>query len=1102
LVFIGKQNTMEFLSSISVDKIVSGSTCIISPIICGTTCIISPKFIEGGTCLANTYLGINACACDSRCLGGQLPSYYMKATVGLTGATNGLSTSSQNVKLGGNLTECTHIEGGYCFDINAVQGFNIVTSGNTDINIDAQQCGGFMVKSQCGSINSFPDFTNAIGFYGNIDQPSGFAIYDNRTGTSRTGIVYNADYSANYVPRSIPDKAYVDSVATGLNIHTSVLVATTGPVVLSGNSQTIDGVAVTTVISVNNRILVKNQASGATNGIYSASTGVWGRTSDYQTNVQITNGDLIPVISGSTQNSSIWALTTPEPITVGTTPLNYTQFSTVVDVQAGNGIDVVQTGGVHTVSVQLATNCGLIFCGTGLAINPWVGTTVNGVGTFVNATCICSNPNMTFDGTSLIVTGNVQASTYVCSPIITGSTKICSPIVCGTSCVTSPITCGTTCVTSPITCGTTCVTTPILLASTYACSPIITGSTKVCSPITIGTTCVCSPIILGSTCVCGTIICSNTCMLAGTCVTGTIACFSSCVRSPILSGSTCVTGTLVCGACGYFSTIVCSPVITGSTKVCSPITIGTTCVCSPIILASTSSCSPIHCGACGYFATIVCSPVITGSTKVCSPITIGTSCVCSPIVLGSTCVCGAIVCSNTCIIAGTCVSGTIICGTTCTKTPIIQLTSVSAKGAETAVAFINSAGCITSGTSAGGGINWAGTTANGVGTYVSATCICSNPNMTFDGTNAIISSSNSSYGILRIKSTTTGEASINYRDCIGTDACSWTVGKGTGGIGSSFGFYWGANKMVISTGGTITHTIVGTCNTLLLSAPTAAPTYNSISLNGTQAEGFYMGMAGGGGGDQTLYLQAGCNGDIQLRNGNGAAEVVRMLICGDGRVTIGTTTPNGQFTVGAVCTAAAGCGAGIGIFRIQGGEAFLGWGDRACNAADANMFWGWYATGGITYLYDGKAGANRIAVSTATGNVTISCCGLATDFIATSDCRLKKCIKPIIGALSTVLQLQGVCYELCDDEKHLKQLGLIAQDVNIILPEIVSHSKPSEADYKYDICDDKLGLKYDKLSAVLIEAIKEQQKQIKELDKKINCLCLDLNYMRNSTRFE
>jgi len=115
-------------------------------------------------------------------------------------------------------------------------------------------------------------------------------------------------------------------------------------------------------------------------------------------------------------------------------------------------------------------------------------------------------------------------------------------------------------------------------------------------------------------------------------------------------------------------------------------------------------------------------------------------------------------------------------------------------------------------------------------------------------------------------------------------------------------------------------------------------------------------------------------------------------------------------------------------------------------------------------------------------------CGFGVDWVATSDCRLKDCVVPISNALSMVTQLCGVCHELCGDENHETRVGLIAQDVEKVLPAVVTRNKPSEEDIKYGICDKVLGIKYDKLTAVLIEAVKEQQIQIEELKERLNTL--------------
>jgi len=112
-------------------------------------------------------------------------------------------------------------------------------------------------------------------------------------------------------------------------------------------------------------------------------------------------------------------------------------------------------------------------------------------------------------------------------------------------------------------------------------------------------------------------------------------------------------------------------------------------------------------------------------------------------------------------------------------------------------------------------------------------------------------------------------------------------------------------------------------------------------------------------------------------------------------------------------------------------------------------------------------------------------CGVSPEWVATSDKRLKKDIRPLNNSLSIVQQLCGVSYHLCGDCDCEDNIGLIAQDVQKVFPVLVSHIKPNEEDAQYGIVDEKLGLKYDKISSLLIEAIKEQQVQILELKTEI-----------------
>ena len=319
---------------------------------------------------------------------GEVKLTSLSAFGGITGGTNGISICDfGRLGLGGSLCVGTTVNGKK-LTLGDLCGVCIATTGTTDIVLNAKSNGGVILKSQSGVVNTDGDFTNAIGFIADFNGTSGFAAIDNRAGVSQTGIVYDADYSLNYVNRSLVDKQYVDSIATGLNVHAAVWVATTSGITLSGSPQTIDG----TVAVDGDRVLVKNQGAlsgDSTNGIYIVTGGTWYRASDYDgtPSGEVSNGDLIPVTSGNTQNNSLWALVTLNPIIVGVSPLAFTEFATIIDVVGGDGINVTMLGGVHTICVQLGTGTA---SGCGLAVN-------------ANGLCISSS----IAGTGLTFTGNV-----------------------------------------------------------------------------------------------------------------------------------------------------------------------------------------------------------------------------------------------------------------------------------------------------------------------------------------------------------------------------------------------------------------------------------------------------------------------------------------------------------------------------------------------------------------------------------------------------------------------------------------------------------------------------------------------------------------------
>jgi hypothetical protein len=117
-------------------------------------------------------------------------------------------------------------------------------------------------------------------------------------------------------------KAYVDAARSGLDVKNSVRVATTANITLSG-TQTIDGVA----LSAGDRVLVKNQTAGAQNGIYVVAAGSWVRSTDADSDAEVTPGMFTFIEEGTANADSGWVLSTNSTITLGTTSLAFAQFS-------------------------------------------------------------------------------------------------------------------------------------------------------------------------------------------------------------------------------------------------------------------------------------------------------------------------------------------------------------------------------------------------------------------------------------------------------------------------------------------------------------------------------------------------------------------------------------------------------------------------------------------------------------------------------------------------------------------------------------------------------------------------------------------------------
>jgi len=129
-------------------------------------------------------------------------------------------------------------------------------------------------------------------------------------------------------------KSYVDAVAQGTVFKEAAKVATTTNINLSAPGSTIDGISMV----VDDRVLVKNQTAGETNGIYlykgPATPMVRATDADSESDLRY----MAIYIAQGTHAFQSWRLLTDPPITVGTTVLSFTQISGAGEILAGDGL--------------------------------------------------------------------------------------------------------------------------------------------------------------------------------------------------------------------------------------------------------------------------------------------------------------------------------------------------------------------------------------------------------------------------------------------------------------------------------------------------------------------------------------------------------------------------------------------------------------------------------------------------------------------------------------------------------------------------------------------------------------------------------------------
>jgi hypothetical protein len=228
-------------------------------------------------------------------------------------------------------------------------------------------------------------------------------------------------------------KQYVDAVAEGLHVHPSCAAATpntlasiTGGTVTYNNGTA--GVGATLTLSValtvldgytllnGDRVLVKNEATQANNGIYTWATGgtVLTRATDFDTAPEMASGDFTFITYGTLYGSTGWVQTDPVTI-VGTSPVTWIQFTGAGSYTAGTGLtlagtqfsitNTAVTAGAYGSATQVGTftvnQQGQLTLAGNTTITPAVGSITGlgtGVGTALALNVGSAGAFVTFDG--------------------------------------------------------------------------------------------------------------------------------------------------------------------------------------------------------------------------------------------------------------------------------------------------------------------------------------------------------------------------------------------------------------------------------------------------------------------------------------------------------------------------------------------------------------------------------------------------------------------------------------------------------------------------------------------------------------------------------
>ena len=204
----------------------------------------------------------------------------------------------------------------------------------------------------------------------------------------------------------------------------------------------------------------------------------------------------------------------------------------------------------------------------------------------------------------------------------------------------------------------------------------------------------------------------------------------------------------------------------------------------------------------------------------------------------------------------------------------------------------------------------------------------------------------------------------------------------------------------------------------------------------------------------------------------------KMVIASNGNVGIGTTNPLSKLSVG---------GDGIADASVYGTGTIYGVYGKASDISGRGVY-GWASGRSSLGVYGYASGSNSWGVygyASSSSGIGVYGYGLAYDFFAggpganygaASSARWKTDIRSIDDPLDKIMNLRGVYFNWDTEHGGQHDMGMIAEEVGKVLPEIVNYEENGI---------DATGMDYSKLTPLLVEAVKELKQQVDEREEKL-----------------